>query len=79
MSDCNHVKAYYSIENDNYYCCRCRQGMGLAFYDMASALNVVAGGIWRNKEMNACGLSGEAIAVQLVERAMKRIAKRSKP
>lgn len=37
------------------------------------ALLVVKAGIWRNKEMNACGLSGAAVAVHAVESAVEQI------
>lgn len=37
---------------------------------MRMALTVVAAGIWRDTEKNACGLAGAALTVQAVEDAL---------
>lgn len=46
-----------------------------------TALEIVATGIWRDKKMNACGLTGAALAVHAVEKIIgkKKTNKLSKP
>ena len=29
---CGHPRVYFNVEHDNFYCCKCNQGMGNEFY-----------------------------------------------
>lgn len=40
--------------------------------DAKTSLEIVAAGIWRNKDDNTCGLAGAAVAVHAVEKALDR-------
>lgn len=68
---CPHTKVYHSLEHDNFYCCECKQGMGLAFYDAMVAVQAISAGIWR--ENGACGLASAAVGVHLVEKALTHL------
>lgn len=39
VPDCDHGEVYYSVDADNYYCGKCHQGMGNAFYAVAAESN----------------------------------------